>query len=250
MNMNKDFTFRNLSALKITSILVLKPVFRSTIFSFLFVSFVCLVSFPFQAFSQKSKLTISMNTPEWNGKTYCDNGNGFDPSPINAPGFNYVGTNPNDPKYNYDWEQKINEGNWVEVNAGKQKVVVPAYNPSVLKNDDKQGDIENYQWRLKVTDVANGNQIVSSEVYTLKLAAKLQFTYTATKEDSGNFSIDVNEKGGIGAKRYVWESSDKANPFPADRMHNKNQTGLQPGVYKLTISDQSCKPYSQTITIK
>ncbi|MBK7761980.1 MAG: hypothetical protein IPI46_01235 [Bacteroidetes bacterium] len=235
--------------MKKNSICHVKVGHRNSVFLLFVVSFTCLLFISTPGFSQKSKLGIATVPPEWNNKTFCDNGNGFDPSPITAPGFSYVGSVANDPKYNYAWEQKAGDGNWEEVSSGKQKVVIPAFNPSLIKNKNKQGEMEKFQWRLKVTDVANGNQTVTSEVYSLQLAAKLNFTYTTTADAQGANAVEVLPSGGIGTKRYTWSSADAAIPFPADRMHNKNQEGLQAGVYKLTITDEGCKPISQTITI-
>jgi len=216
----------------------LRIVFLSILF--LFIS--CL-----SGYSQLAKFTMNSLAPDWSGKTVCDNGAGYDPEIINAPSLNYIGADPKMPSYNYSWEQRLNSGAWVSVSSGKAKMMVPSFNPPALINlDDKEAV---YQWRLKVVDLANGNQKAESDVYTLKVVSGLRGSYKIIETANHLSDIELTLKGGKGKRVITWSCADPKKVFPKNQSAQQNPKGLPEGEYLLKVVDEGCHPYTDKIRI-
>ena len=199
------------------------------------------------AYSQSAKFMMNSLSPDWNGKTVCDDGGGYDPESITAPSLNYIGADPKMPSYNFAWEQRVNGGAWVAVSSGSAKMMVPSYNPPALMNADEKEAV--YQWRLKVVDLANGNQKAESDVYTLKVVSGLRGSYKIIEGANHMSDIELTLKGGKGKRVITWSCADSKKVFPKDQSSQQNPKGLPDGDYLLNVVDEGCHAYTDKIKI-
>ena len=132
------------------------------------------VGFSPDASAQCSNLTVQNSNPSWNGQEYCSS---YNPSNISAPAFNYTGTCAiTPPRYYFTWEESVDGGAWTsvsEVNTGNGVFFVPGYDPPTVTAGVAGSPLKVYQWRLRVTDVSNGNQTANSATFTVSLASQL-----------------------------------------------------------------------------
>ena len=195
------------------------------------------------AFAQK--LNIYSVMPEWNNKTFCDNGIGYQPSVITAPSLSYSGSYSDKISYNYQWEQAIDNGNWKTVFEAKDAQFIKAYTPSLLVNNNDATSTK-YAWRLKVTDVANGAQQVFSDVYSLTMYSPIKVTpqiITATA-DAKLFDINLSISGGSPIKTYKWVNADNYNEI----LNTQNAKNLKAGNYLVSINAEGCLPVNINIS--
>lgn len=220
----------------------MNPSLRMFFLSILFLFISCL-----SAYSQSAKFMMNSLSPDWNGKTVCDEGAGYDPESITAPSLNYIGADPKMPSYNYSWEQRVNGGAWVTVASGTAKMMVPSYNPPALVNLDEKEAV--YQWRLKVVDLANENQKAESDVYVLKLVSGLRGSYKIIEGANHLSDIELTLKGGKGKRFITWSCADPKKDFPKNQATQQNPKGLADGDYLLKVVDEGCHPYTDKIKI-
>jgi len=201
-------------------------------------------------FAQSPLMHLNAIAPSWDGKEFCDGGNGYDAELINAPTISYTGAKVDEVAYHFAWERKINDGKWEEVSSGHKISFIPAFNPPVVFNK-KAGKTDIYYWRLKVTDLINNNQTATSSTYTFKVISGLVASHKmiASTSNPGKFSIDLSVEGGHADKSFSWISLDKANKFPNSEISKQRPDGLIPGAYKVTISDKGCPSITETITV-
>jgi hypothetical protein len=98
----------------------------------IFASFV----FNLSANAQVIEMHLFTLAPDWHGKEFCGGGSGYDPQPINAPSVSYSGMHSDkelaESKYNYSWQQKIDNGKWETVYSEKSATFISSYDPPVL----------------------------------------------------------------------------------------------------------------------
>jgi len=142
---------------------------------------------------------------------------------------------------------KVNDGAWVSVSSGSAKIMVPSYNPPAIMNLDAKEAV--YQWRLKVVDLANGNQKAESDVYTLKVVSGLRGSYKIIDAPNHLSNIELTLQGGKGKRVITWSCADPKKVFPKDQSNQQNPKGLPDGDYLLKVVDEGCHPYTDKIKI-
>jgi hypothetical protein len=196
------------------------------------------------AFAQK--INIYGLTPEWNNKTFCDNGNGYQPTIITAPSLSYSGAYSDKFIYNYQWEQAIDNGNWKPVLEVKDAKFIQAYTPSLLVSNNDAASATKYAWRLKITDIANDAQQVFSDVYSLTLYNSIKVTpqIISASADAKLFDINLSITGGSPSKTYKWVNADNYNEI----LNTQNAKNLNAGNYLVTIYAEGCLPVNINIS--
>lgn len=204
---------------------------------------------PLLLHAQAPVMRIFAISPDWNGKQFCDNGAGYDPGPINAPSMSYSGKDIKEASYTYSWEQQINQAEWTVVASGQGKSFVPSFNPPVLYHSGKNGTPVTYRWRLKIKDVANGNQSVTSDTYELTLGAKpvVNYVTTSTPGMKNKVTINLTVSGGFAGKVYTWSAQGNGEKFPDAQLHAEDPTGLSAGMYTVLVDDKVCLSIKQNI---
>ena len=199
--------------------------------------------------AQCSNMSLSSVTPPWNGFEFCT---GYNPSAINAPSVNYVGSCLNTPSYNYLWEFRPNFGAWTPVSSGSGVMFVPGYDPPAITNTPAGSAIKIFQWRLTVTDVANGNQIAQSGGYTVFIGSQMTGSATSIPPvcvGQANASIDLTVAGGLSNKTYTWTATGGGGIVPPSEVNVEDPTGLTSGDYQVVVSDGGCTNLTVNVTI-
>jgi hypothetical protein len=198
-------------------------------------------------YAQKTIMRMEMITPEWNGKQVCDEGNGYRLTPINAPAINYSGNQIKDAKYNYVWEQKINNDVWTEVASANNTTAIKGFNPKFIYNRIAGSAVKQYVWRIKVTDIANGNQTLVSEEYSISLASPMLIQSETKAQDAHNtkYSFQITVTGGFANKTYRWKSLDQKQ-IPEIQAQREDPKDLAPGNYEVTVQD-ACTSMSKKL---
>jgi len=205
--------------------------------------------------AQCSNMTVSNLTPSWNGNEYCDNGSGYNPTAIGQPSINYSGTCSNTPRYDYTWERRENGGSWVTVVTQTNKLFVLGYDPPVQSNAVAGTPIKVIQWRLNVTDIANGNQMASSMNFTVSVGSQMTGASTpsaptcSSGSNSSNGSINLTVNGGLTAKTYSWTATGGGGVVPGGQANVEDPTGLTSGNYNVVVTDGGCSSLSYNVTV-
>lgn len=190
------------------------------------------------------KLNIFSVMPEWNNKTFCDNGIGYQPAIITAPSLSYSGAFVDKVSYNYQWELALDNGNWKTVLEVKDAQHIQGYIPSLLVNNSNATSTK-YAWRLKITDVANGAQQVLSDVYSLTLYSPIKVTpqIITASADAKLFDVNLSITGGSPVKTYKWVNANNYNEI----LNTQNAKNLTAGNYLVTINAEGCLPVNINI---
>jgi hypothetical protein len=212
------------------------------------VLFVAVLSASADGIAQASKVSIMSLAPEWQGQKVCE---GYNPSFITAPSVSYSGTNINEPKYTYHWEQQIGEGKWVALVSAKDVAFIRSFDPPVLELPKGNLSPTKISWRLSLQDLANGAQTQVSDAYSLMVYPAIQGTYSLSQPEQGSqkTAVVLDIKGGFPDKTFAWEVVEKQGFLAADQVSKKDQSSLSPGTYKVTVSDNYCTNWTQIITI-
>ncbi|QLH45220.1 MAG: SprB repeat-containing protein [Bacteroidota bacterium] len=208
------------------------------------VTLLCLLSVGIsqKASAQCSAMTISNSTPSWNGTEVCT---GYDPALINAPLISYIGICTNTPSYNYSWQRNINGAGWTTVSTGTGVAIVPGYNPPAVINTPAGSPMATHQWRLIVTDVANGGLAASLTGFILYVGSQMTSSATTSMScnDPVNGAIDLTVNGGISGTTYSWSGP---GAFSAS---TEDISGLAAGTYTVVISDGACTNLTATYVV-
>lgn len=208
--------------------------------------------FSFQVvFAGNSKITVSMNSPEWNGKVVCDGGIGAVLAPINAPVIS-ISLEPNteipdDFYYDFKWEKRRNDGLWETVNDENNSTRIPALDPGICANDDASGKELKLGWRLKVRSVGESEWFTSDE-FTVKIKARLTVKHQIIMSNN-TLNIDLNVQGGNGKRSFEWTSLSKGISVPRDQKNTEDPKGLVQGSYQVIIKDD-CEEKKYVIEAK
>lgn len=193
--------------------------------------------------AQCSNMTLNNVTPPWNGFEFCDNGSGYNPAAINAPTINYVGSCTNTPSYTYVWEFRVNfNPTWTTVASGTGSAFVPGYDPPAQFNSTPGSPLNFYQWRITVTDNANGGQTAQSGNYTVSIGSQMTGSTSVTPitcVGANDASINLTVNGGLTNKTYSWSTGATTEDI----------SGLAPGTYTVTVTDGGCAAYTTTATV-
>jgi len=197
----------------------------------------------------KTHMSLFGISPEWNGKEFCDSGNGFKPSRISAPLISYAGNNTDIPLYNYTWEQRINGGSWVEIASGKSVKIIPSCYPAVLYYKSEGTKPILYNWRLKLINISS-KETLESEIYSLSLMSSmsLQKMITQNQQDKNKYNVDLRVVGGLSNKSFEWKSLNPKVNLTSTQKTAEDPVGLPAGEYQITIKD-GCSSVVQTIQL-
>jgi hypothetical protein len=200
------------------------------------------------ASAQATKVSIMSLAPEWQGQKVCE---GYNPSFITAPSVSYSGTNINEPKYTYQWEQQIGDGKWTSIISAQDVAFIRSFDPPALELPKGNVSPTKFSWRLSIQDMANGAQTQFGDIYSLMVYPAIQGTYSISQSEPGSqkTAVTLDIKGGFPEKSFAWEVVEKQGSLTADQVSKKDQSSLNPGTYKVTVSDNFCTNWTQIITI-
>jgi len=199
------------------------------------------------AMSQCTAMFIGSSTPTWNGNEYCT---GYDPSAINAPNASYIGVCLNTPSYNWQWQTNVNGGGWTTVSSGTGSAFVPGYNPPAITNTPAGTPIKTQQWRLIMTDVANGGLSSSLTGYIIFIGSQMTTSgVTAmTCSDPVNGSVNLTVNGGLTDKVFAWTASG-GGVIPSGQEDDEDLSLLTAGTYQVVVSDGGCANQTATFVV-
>jgi len=197
----------------------------------------------------KTHMSLFAISPEWNGKEFCDSGNGFKPSRISAPLISYSGNSANIPLYNYTWEQRINGESWVEIALGKSVRTIPSCYPAVLYYKSEGIKPILYNWRLKLVNVSS-KETLESEIFSLSLMSSMSLhkMITQNQQDKNKYNVDLRVVGGLAIKSFEWKSLTPKVNLTSTQKNAEDPVGLPAGEYQITIKD-GCSSVVQTIQL-
>lgn len=197
--------------------------------------------------AQSPTLHLFSVTPEWNGKSFCGDKLGYHPTSIIAPSVSYSGKGVNEPVYEYYWEQQKNGGDWEVVKFSKESKFIPSFDPSILHNDKPGGPVMVYKFRLRVIDIANGNQTATSDEFTINIVSGMLASHEIVNDKNGK-SIQLNIEGGFPEKKFYWS---RLSGGSSTKFNNNSQqiSGVSDGVYEVNVQDGGCPELSYKVTI-
>lgn len=197
-----------------------------------------------------TKMNAFCSKPEWDSTEVCGANTGYVPSIIPAPSVSYSGTMPKDGMYDYVWEQRLENGPWVQILSGKSVPFVPACRLKALRNAIPGNKPQHYEWRLQMKDIANGFQVYESPIFSLTVVSPLAIDYSIqpSTQQSGLFNVDAKLSGGLKTKKISWSSADPKNKLSDAQRTMEDPQGLQVGDYELTVED-GCSTATQKIII-
>ncbi len=194
-------------------------------------------------------IRISSLAPDWHGKEMCGGGAGYDPSRIVAPSLSYSGNNVQEPSYDFSWQQRINDGAWVSIESASKYSYVPSFDPPLIKQANAGSAIDRYSWKVVVKDMANGQQLIESDEYTVYVGSDMLLSYKVypSKAKPASASVNVTVLGGLSNKNFEWENVSQKDALPDGQKHAEDLAELPQGIYQVTVRDGGCADVSQII---
>ncbi|MBL7772755.1 MAG: SprB repeat-containing protein [Chitinophagaceae bacterium] len=196
--------------------------------------------------AQCTSMSIGLTAPSWSGLEFCT---GYNPSTFGTPSITYTGLCLNTPNYQYAWQQRVNGGAWTNLSSGTSPSV-PSYDPVTQNNTPAGTAIRLVEFRLVVTDIANGNLSATASNYSIYIGSNLTASTVSTMSCSApvNGAINLTVNGGTSGKTYLWTTGGSGS-IPSGQQIVEDPSGLTAGTYTVAITDAACASITATSSV-